>query len=93
MARDKIATPPPPFSTPPPAACPESSIPSPHRARREERDANSTPLPHPAPGAKSKNEVEELGRWAQKRLLEEYGAAKASTMLEAVKAVSDELLA
>jgi hypothetical protein len=37
--------------------------------------------------------VEELGRWAQKRLIEEYGAAKASTMLETAKAVSNELLA
>jgi len=44
-------------------------------------------------GAKSQGEVEQLGQWAQQRLLEEYGVGKATTMLETVKAATTELLA
>jgi len=36
--------------------------------------------------------VEELGACAQKKLLEEYGEAKATSMLDTVKAMSTALL-
>jgi len=43
-------------------------------------------------GQKTAAEVEELGACAQKKLLEEYGEAKATSMLDTVKAMSTALL-